>query len=301
MEERVAGQDVLAAGHQPVVEPRCWSAVGCSSSQTSAPRPDGPQPGQAELRPVPVGQGLERVELGDVVPGDDDRELEAGESGGGQAVHGGDGRGEGAPAPHGVVDLGRGPVERDLDVDVVAGGQPGGRLAVIRGRWWRTSRRRGGRWRSHQLPEVRAGAWARRRRCSRRRSASARTRRSPPCTRRWSARRGRGGPSSTGSARRPGCRRRSAPRSDRSGRPGPARSGRPGGATRGRVRRGSRAPARGSCRSRPGWPGPVRRRRARGAPRRPGSGAAGGWSASDSTTASRVRLFRNESRRVPKW
>ena len=51
-------------------------------------------------------------------------------------------------------------------------------------------------------------AVARRRRCSRRTPASVPARRSPPGTRRWSARAGRGGRSWTGSARRTGCTRR---------------------------------------------------------------------------------------------
>ena len=38
VEERVAGQHLLAAGRQPVVELPLLAAVGCSSSQTSAPR-----------------------------------------------------------------------------------------------------------------------------------------------------------------------------------------------------------------------------------------------------------------------
>ena len=52
-------------------------------------------------------------------------------------------------------------------------------------------------------------------------------RRSPPGTRRCSARADRAGPSWTGSARRTGCRRRSAPRSGRSARPARMRTARP--------------------------------------------------------------------------
>ena len=42
---------------------RCCAAVGCSSSHTSAPRPDGPQPREPQLRAVAVRERLELVEL----------------------------------------------------------------------------------------------------------------------------------------------------------------------------------------------------------------------------------------------
>src|SRR5207248_817395 len=64
-------------------------------------------------------------ELSDVVPGADDRQFEPGEARRGQVLHGGDGHGERPLAPHGVVDLGGGAVERDLHVHVVAAGQAG--------------------------------------------------------------------------------------------------------------------------------------------------------------------------------
>ena len=106
----------------------CWSAVGCSSSQTSAPRPDGPQPGDAQRGAVTACQRGEFVELVDVVPGHDHGDLGVGESGGGEVFQRTDGHREGPGTPDGVVDLGGRAVQRDLDVDVVAGGQPGGHL-----------------------------------------------------------------------------------------------------------------------------------------------------------------------------
>ena len=73
-----------------------------------------------------VGDLLERIELGDVVPGHDHGDLEAAEPGGRQAGHRRPRRPvRPAPADR-VVDLFRGAIQRDLHVDVVAGGQPPG-------------------------------------------------------------------------------------------------------------------------------------------------------------------------------
>src|SRR5215472_5437567 len=85
----------------------------------------GTQPGQPQLRAEPVGDGLELIELRDVLPGHDDRQLESAESGVGQVLRRPHrGRVRAGPA-NGVVDRGGRAVQRDLHVHVVAGGQPG--------------------------------------------------------------------------------------------------------------------------------------------------------------------------------
>ena len=82
------------------------------------------QPGQPQLGAVPFRDRLERVELAGVVPGHHDRDLEAGEPGRRQVPHRPQ-RGAVRPWPaHLVVDLLGRPVERDLDIHVVAGRQP---------------------------------------------------------------------------------------------------------------------------------------------------------------------------------
>ena len=77
VEERVAGQDVFAVGHQPVVEDPLLPGGGMELVPHVRAPARRPQAGEAELGPVPVGQRLEGVELGDVVAGDHHRELEA--------------------------------------------------------------------------------------------------------------------------------------------------------------------------------------------------------------------------------
>ena len=110
--------------------------------------------------------------------------------------------------------------------------------------------------------------------------------------------------SSTGSARTPGCRRRSAPRSGRSARRGRTGTARPAGAAGGRasgghaallradhLRRGQRGQRRAGT-SASSWSAtPAARQAAR----------ALGCSASERTTVEQLGLFRNDSRRVPKW
>ena len=92
------------------------------------PPPRRAQPGEPELGPVPVGQRLESVELGDVLPGDHHRQLESDEAGRRHPLHGPDGGGERAGPPDRVVHLGGGAIQGDLHVDVVAGGQALGHL-----------------------------------------------------------------------------------------------------------------------------------------------------------------------------
>ena len=126
VEEGVTGQHVFTMGHQPVVELALLGGRRMQLIPYIGTPARGPQAGEAELGPVAVGDGLEGVELGDVVAGDDDREFEPGEPGGKQALHSHHGGGERALAPHGVVDLGGGAVQGDLHVDVVASGQSSG-------------------------------------------------------------------------------------------------------------------------------------------------------------------------------
>ena len=126
MEEGVAGEHLLAPGQQPAVQ-----LPLLDGGEVQVP-PDGSapagraQPGQPELRPIPVGEPFERIELADVVPGDHHRDLEAGEPGGGQVADRAHRGGVGTGAPDRVVDLGGGPVQRDLNVHVIGGGEPPG-------------------------------------------------------------------------------------------------------------------------------------------------------------------------------
>ena len=132
MEERVAGQHVLATDEQPVVQGPLLGGrrvqlipdVGASSGRS--------QPGEAQLRAVAVRDGLEGVELFDVVACDHDRDLEPVEPGIGQVLHGLDRGRIRSRAADGVVDLRRCTVERDLHVDVVARPSHCARSAVIR-------------------------------------------------------------------------------------------------------------------------------------------------------------------------
>ena len=81
MEERVAGEHVVAVGEQPVVDlallgvgrVQVVPGVGAAAGRAQA--------GDPQLRAVRVGQRLELVELVDVVAGDDDRDLERAEAG----------------------------------------------------------------------------------------------------------------------------------------------------------------------------------------------------------------------------
>ena len=90
--------------------------------------PRRPQSGYPQRGTVTRCQSGEFVELVDVVPGDDDRDLGVFEAGGGEVLQRSDGHRERAFAAHGVVDLGGRAVERDLHIDVVTGGQPGRHL-----------------------------------------------------------------------------------------------------------------------------------------------------------------------------
>src|ERR1700728_2038256 len=124
VEERVAGQHLLAMRDQPVVELTLLRR-GLVELVPGVGAPAGrPQPGQPQLRAVAVGELLELVELGDVVPGDHDRDLEALEPGRPQVLHRPHRGGERAGPAHRVVHLGGRAVQRDLHVHVVARGEP---------------------------------------------------------------------------------------------------------------------------------------------------------------------------------
>ena len=132
MEERVAGEHVLAVRHEPVVElallvrqrVQLVPDVGAAAGRAQARHP--------QLGAVAVGDRLELVELADVLAGDDDRELEALEAGVGEVLHRRHRGVVGARAADGVVDLGGRAVERDLHVDVVAGREPRATSASMR-------------------------------------------------------------------------------------------------------------------------------------------------------------------------
>ena len=133
MEERVAGQHPVAVGEEPAVDLPLLLVGGVQLGPRVHASSGGPEPGDPQLRAVRVGQRLEAVELVDVVPGHDDRDLEGPEPGLGQVVHRPPRRGVGAHAPDGVVGGGVQAVEADLDVEVVELGEATGRGTVDEG------------------------------------------------------------------------------------------------------------------------------------------------------------------------
>ena len=72
VEERIAGEHVVAVGEQPAVDLALLLVGGMQLVPRVGAAPRRPQPGDAQLRPVRVGELLELVELVDVVAGDDD-------------------------------------------------------------------------------------------------------------------------------------------------------------------------------------------------------------------------------------
>ncbi len=125
VEERVAGE-----GHrvieEPVVELDLLLGQGVELVPGVGTAPGRTEAGEAQLGAIAVGEGLEAVELGDVVAGHHDRQLERPEVGVGEVVHRLEGSVERALTPHRVVGGGVGPVDRDLDVEVVHAGQAAG-------------------------------------------------------------------------------------------------------------------------------------------------------------------------------
>jgi hypothetical protein len=72
VEERVPGQHLLAAGHQPVVELPLLPGRRVQVIPHVRAAARWPQPGQPQLRAEPVGDRLEIVQLSDVLPGHHD-------------------------------------------------------------------------------------------------------------------------------------------------------------------------------------------------------------------------------------
>lgn len=128
VEEGVSGQHVVAVGQQPVVQLTllCRGRVQVVPDVGSAA--GGTQPGQTELGAVTIGEGLEPVQLGDVVAGADHGDLEGSHACGGEVLHRPQRRRVRTGAAYRVVDVGGRAVEGDLDVHVVVGGEPASRL-----------------------------------------------------------------------------------------------------------------------------------------------------------------------------
>lgn len=82
----------------------------------------GPQPGQAQRGSELIGKLLEVVELVDVLPRHDDRDLRIPETGIRQVLQGRNGRVEGTLTAHTVIDVSRRPIQGYLNVDVVRRG-----------------------------------------------------------------------------------------------------------------------------------------------------------------------------------
>ena len=126
MEEGVTGEHVVAMAEQPLVDGPLLVGRRVQLVPDLCPPARRSEAGEAQLGVGLVGQGLELVELIGVVTGQHDRQLETGESGILQPTHGRHDHVEGAGTTDCVVDLGGGPVEGQLDVDVVAPGQAPG-------------------------------------------------------------------------------------------------------------------------------------------------------------------------------
>lgn len=128
VEERVTGQHRLAVCQQPVVQQALLLPGRAQVVPDIGAAAGRAQPGEPQLGAVAVGECLEGVHLGDVVPGAHDGELEVLHPGRGEVLHGPKRGGVRTGPAHRVVDLRSRPVEGDLHVDVVVAGQPAGRL-----------------------------------------------------------------------------------------------------------------------------------------------------------------------------
>ena len=93
VEEGVPGQDLLAARDEPVVQVTLLLRGGMQLVPDVRAAPGQAQPGQPQLGAEPLGERLECVELAGVVPRDDGRNLEPGETRGGEVAHRGQRRG----------------------------------------------------------------------------------------------------------------------------------------------------------------------------------------------------------------
>ncbi len=129
MEERIAGEHVGVV--EDPAEHLTLLVVGQPQVLVAVDAPTrGPEPGDAQLRPVVVGHGLVLVELVDVVAGAHDGDLELAEVGRSQVVHGAAGRRPRPLAPDGVVGGRIHAVEADLHVEVRHGRQAAGGVGV---------------------------------------------------------------------------------------------------------------------------------------------------------------------------
>ena len=86
MEGGVAGEDLVAALHEPVVELALLGGGGVQLVPDVGAAAGWAQPGDPQPRPELVGDGLELVELVDVLPGHHDADLGLDEAGLGQVL-----------------------------------------------------------------------------------------------------------------------------------------------------------------------------------------------------------------------
>jgi hypothetical protein len=105
VEERVAGQDLLATGRQPLVELALLARRRVQLVPDVRAAARRPQPRDPQLRAVRVRDRLERVELTDVLARHHDRELEVAHPRRVQVAHRRDRGVVGARPTHAVVDL----------------------------------------------------------------------------------------------------------------------------------------------------------------------------------------------------
>ena len=129
VEEGVTGEDSLPVQDEPVVELALLGLGRVQLVPHVGTAPTRAQPGQAQLGSEAVGDGLERVQLADVVPGAHHGQLGA-HADVGQVLQGLHRHVVGPLAAHRVVDLGGRTVDGDLHVDVGVGGDPSRGLGV---------------------------------------------------------------------------------------------------------------------------------------------------------------------------
>ncbi|COV98169.1 Uncharacterised protein [Mycobacterium tuberculosis] len=111
VEEGIAGEHPLSFGNQPVVKLHLLVGGGVQVGPYVSPAPGRSQPGYPQRRSVTACQRGEFVELGDVAPGDHNRDLDAAKSRRCQVLQRAHRHVERPGAADGVVDLGRGAVE----------------------------------------------------------------------------------------------------------------------------------------------------------------------------------------------
>ncbi|CAB4573268.1 unannotated protein [freshwater metagenome] len=119
--------------HQPVVDLALLTVGGMQLVPRVGTTTRGSQTRDAQLRAVRIGEGLELVQLRNVMAGDDHRDLEGSEVRRGEVVHGASCHVVGPDASHRVVGDGVHAVEADLDVQVIHGRESAGLLGVDEG------------------------------------------------------------------------------------------------------------------------------------------------------------------------